>query len=58
MLLVKIYVDDIIFGSTHPSLCEEFSKSMHNEFEMSKRNTLRIYSKGSSSIKVRLHKLQ
>ena len=34
MLLVHIYVDDIIFGSTNPSLCEEFSKCMHNEFEM------------------------
>ena len=28
MLLVQIYVDDIIFGSTNPSLCEEFSKCM------------------------------
>ena len=35
MLLVQIYVDDIIFGSTNPYLCEEFSKCMHNEFEMS-----------------------
>ena len=31
MLLVQIDVDDIIFGSTHPSLCEEFSKCMHIE---------------------------
>ena len=35
MLLVQIYVDDIIFGATNVSLCEEFCKCMHNEFEMS-----------------------
>ena len=35
MLIVQIYVDDIIFGATNVSLCEEFTKSMHNEFEMS-----------------------
>ena len=35
MFLVQIYVDDIIFGATNVFLCEEFSKCMHNEFEMS-----------------------
>ena len=35
MLLVQIYVDDIIFGATNVFLCEEFSKCMHSEFEMS-----------------------
>ena len=35
MLIVQIYVDDIIFGATNVSLCEEFAKSMHREFEMS-----------------------
>ena len=35
MLIVQIYVDDIIFGATNVSLCEEFAKSMHSEFEMS-----------------------
>ena len=34
MLLVQIYIDDIIFGATNVSLCEEFSKCMHSEFEM------------------------
>lgn len=33
-ILVKIYVDDIIFGSTNESLCEEFSTIMQGEFEM------------------------
>ena len=35
MLLVQIYVDDIIFGATNVSLCEEFFKCMQSEFEMS-----------------------
>ena len=35
MLLVQIYVDDIIFGATDESLCDEFSKLMQKEFEMS-----------------------
>ena len=34
-LLVQIYVDDIIFGSTNESLCKEFSNLMQSEFEMS-----------------------
>lgn len=33
-LLVQVYVDDIIFGSTNEALCEEFSKMMQGEFEM------------------------
>jgi len=28
ILVVKIYLDDIIFGSTNASLCKEFSKLM------------------------------
>ena len=35
MLLVQIYVDDIIFGTSNVSLCEKISKCMHSEFEMS-----------------------
>ncbi|KAJ9544631.1 hypothetical protein OSB04_024338 [Centaurea solstitialis] len=35
LLLVQIYVDDIIFGSTNPELCTKFSKIMETEFEMS-----------------------
>lgn len=35
ILTVQIYVDDIIFGATNIHLCEEFSKSMSMEFEMS-----------------------
>ncbi|KAM7513548.1 hypothetical protein LguiA_003131 [Lonicera macranthoides] len=35
MLLVQIYVDDIIFGSTNDNLCKEFSTCMQKKFEMS-----------------------
>jgi hypothetical protein len=28
MLIVQIYVNDIIFGSTNENLCKEFSKTM------------------------------
>ncbi|KAL4387151.1 hypothetical protein GQ457_09G019110 [Hibiscus cannabinus] len=35
ILVVQIYVDDIIFGSTNESLCQEFAKLMQGEFEMS-----------------------
>ncbi|GJZ94816.1 retrovirus-related pol polyprotein from transposon TNT 1-94 [Tanacetum coccineum] len=34
ILLVQIYVDDIIFGSTNPKLFKKFEKLMHNKFEM------------------------
>ncbi|GKD00524.1 putative ribonuclease H-like domain-containing protein [Tanacetum coccineum] len=35
ILLVQVYVDDIIFGSTKKSLCIEFEKLMHKKFQMS-----------------------
>jgi len=34
VILVQIYVDDIIFGSSSDKLCEEFVKAMQEEFEM------------------------
>ena len=43
MLLVQIYVDDIIFCVTNVSLCEEFSKCMHSEFEMSMMGELNFF---------------
>ncbi|XP_019260064.1 PREDICTED: uncharacterized protein LOC109238086 [Nicotiana attenuata] len=30
LLIVQVYVDDIIFGATNDSLCEEFAKLMGN----------------------------
>ncbi|GJX47611.1 retrovirus-related pol polyprotein from transposon TNT 1-94 [Tanacetum coccineum] len=35
ILLVQIYVDDIIFGSTNPKFSKHFEKLMHGRFEMS-----------------------
>ncbi|GJT12118.1 retrovirus-related pol polyprotein from transposon TNT 1-94 [Tanacetum coccineum] len=35
ILLVQVYVDDIIFGSTKKSLCTEFKKMMHKKFQIS-----------------------
>ena len=35
MFVRQIYVDDIIFGSTNSSFCEEFGEMMSRELEMS-----------------------
>ncbi|GKE31788.1 uncharacterized mitochondrial protein-like protein [Tanacetum coccineum] len=35
ILLVQVYIDDIIFGSTKKELCTEFGKLMHDKFLMS-----------------------
>ena len=43
ILVVQIYVDDIIFGSTNGSLCKEFSKMMQDEFEMSMMGESKVH---------------
>jgi len=43
ILLVQIYIDDIIFGSTNDSLCKEFSQDMQSEFEMSMMRELNFF---------------
>ncbi|TLX65728.1 hypothetical protein E9993_23545, partial [Labilibacter sediminis] len=35
LLLVQVYVDDIIFGSTNEELCHDFEIVMKSKFEMS-----------------------
>ncbi|GJS85939.1 retrovirus-related pol polyprotein from transposon TNT 1-94 [Tanacetum coccineum] len=35
LIIVQIYVDNIISGSTSQNLCDDFAKIMHDEFEMS-----------------------
>jgi hypothetical protein len=35
ILLIKVYVDDIIFGSDDDMLSQKFAKDMQSEFEMS-----------------------
>jgi len=43
IMIVQIYVDDIVFGSTDQSLCDEFANSMHDEFEMSMMGELNFF---------------
>jgi hypothetical protein len=43
LFVCQIYVDDIIFGSTNASFCEEFSKIMTNRFEMSMMRELKYF---------------
>ncbi|GJT70067.1 retrovirus-related pol polyprotein from transposon TNT 1-94 [Tanacetum coccineum] len=38
LIIVQIYVDDIIFGSTCQEMCDDFAKIMHDEFEMTSRD--------------------
>jgi len=43
IILVQIYVDDIIFGATNDSLCEEFVPAIQREFEMSMMGELSFF---------------
>ncbi|GJT88020.1 putative ribonuclease H-like domain-containing protein [Tanacetum coccineum] len=43
ILLVQVYVDDIIFGSTKKSLCTEFEQMMHKRFHMSYMGELTFF---------------
>ncbi|GJR61703.1 putative ribonuclease H-like domain-containing protein [Tanacetum coccineum] len=43
ILLVHVYVDDIIFGSTKKSLCVEFEQMMHKRFQMSSMGELTFF---------------
>ncbi|GJS61460.1 retrovirus-related pol polyprotein from transposon TNT 1-94 [Tanacetum coccineum] len=43
ILLVHIYVDDIIFASTKPDLCETFSEVMCSKFKMSMMGKLSFF---------------
>ncbi|GJZ35278.1 putative ribonuclease H-like domain-containing protein [Tanacetum coccineum] len=43
ILLVQVYVNDIIFGSTKKSLCTEFEKTMHKKFQMSSMGELTFF---------------
>nr|GEU37114.1 hypothetical protein [Tanacetum cinerariifolium] len=39
----KIYVDDIIFGSTNKDLCKDFKKLMKDKFQMSSMGELTLF---------------
>ncbi|GKD83992.1 putative ribonuclease H-like domain-containing protein [Tanacetum coccineum] len=43
ILLVQVYVDDIIFGSTRKKICIEFEKMMHKKFQMSSIRELTFF---------------
>ncbi|GJT90061.1 uncharacterized mitochondrial protein-like protein [Tanacetum coccineum] len=43
ILLVQVYVDDIIFGSTNKELCNAFEKLMHEKFQMSSMGELTFF---------------
>ncbi|GJV24234.1 retrovirus-related pol polyprotein from transposon TNT 1-94 [Tanacetum coccineum] len=43
LIIVQIYVDDIIFGSTCQDMCDKFAKIMHDEFEMSMMGELNFF---------------
>ncbi|GJZ14263.1 putative ribonuclease H-like domain-containing protein [Tanacetum coccineum] len=43
ILLVQVYVDDIIFGSTKKSLCTDFKQIMHKRFQMSSIGELTFF---------------
>ncbi|GJS72156.1 retrovirus-related pol polyprotein from transposon TNT 1-94 [Tanacetum coccineum] len=43
LIIIQIYVDDIIFGSTCQEMCDDFAKIMHDEFEMSMMGELNFF---------------
>nr|GEV04447.1 putative ribonuclease H-like domain-containing protein [Tanacetum cinerariifolium] len=43
ILLVQVYVDDIIFGSTRKEMCTEFETMMHKKFQMSSIGELTFF---------------
>ncbi|GJU40847.1 retrovirus-related pol polyprotein from transposon TNT 1-94 [Tanacetum coccineum] len=43
LIIVRIYVDDIIFDSTCQEMCDDFAKIMHDEFKMSMMGELNFF---------------
>ncbi|KAI3819504.1 hypothetical protein L1987_13344 [Smallanthus sonchifolius] len=43
ILLVQVYVDDIIFGSTYEGMCREFEQVMKSKIEMSNMGELSFF---------------
>ena len=43
LLIVQAYVDDIIVDVTNSDLCDDFSKLMRSEFEMSMMGELNFF---------------
>jgi hypothetical protein len=55
LFVYQIYVDDIIFGSTNKSTCEEFSRIMIQKFEMSMMGGVKVFLRISSETTPRGH---
>ncbi|GKB44215.1 retrovirus-related pol polyprotein from transposon TNT 1-94 [Tanacetum coccineum] len=43
LIIIQIYVNDIIIGSTCQEMCDDFAKIMHDEFEMSMMGELNFF---------------
>ncbi|GJS90750.1 putative ribonuclease H-like domain-containing protein [Tanacetum coccineum] len=43
IMLIQVYMDDIIFGSTKKSMCIEFEDCMHKRFQMSSMGELTFF---------------
>jgi hypothetical protein len=48
LIIVKIYVNDILFGATNESLCKDFESYMHIEFEISMMGELTFFLKNQA----------
>ncbi|GJV19228.1 retrovirus-related pol polyprotein from transposon TNT 1-94 [Tanacetum coccineum] len=48
ILMVQIYVDDIIFASSDPSLCDTFAEIMTSRFKMSMIEIIKMYGMDTS----------
>jgi hypothetical protein len=55
LFVCQIYVDDIIFGSTNKSTCEEFSRIMIQKFKMSMMGGVEVFPRISSQATPRRH---
>ncbi|KAJ9545395.1 hypothetical protein OSB04_025102 [Centaurea solstitialis] len=43
LIIVQIYVDDIIFASTKPEMCQEFENTMKSQFKLSMMGELTFF---------------
>ncbi|MFS7989867.1 putative RNA-directed DNA polymerase [Helianthus anomalus] len=43
VIVVSVYVDDLIYAGNDPIMCEQFKKSMQNEFEMTDLGQMKYF---------------
>jgi len=56
-IIIQIYVDDIHFGATNNTLCEEFSSLMSRKFEMSIMGEFTFFTQSSNQTMQRMESL-